>query len=84
MVTNFDVGTVVAFISLIGVVFTSYLSNRGKNAEIKASGMNDLNDALQEELKRKQTENDRLEALVEQLRQENGTLRSLLQGKPNS
>lgn len=67
---NLDAGTVIALVSLAGVIVTAYLGQKGKTAEIKTSGMNDLNDALQDELKRKQTEIDRLEAQNESLRRE--------------
>jgi hypothetical protein len=76
-----DVGTVIALISLSGVIFTAYLGQKGKNAEVKAGGMNDLNDALQEELRRKQTEIDRLETIIVQLKSENSTLRAILRGE---
>jgi cell division protein FtsB len=78
---NIDVGTVIALISLTGVITTAYLGNKGKAAEVKAVGMNDLNDALQEELKRKTAEIQRLETENTNLRSEIRTLRAVLRGE---
>lgn len=75
-----DVGTVIALISLVGVLITAYLSNKGKNAEIKANGLESLNEALQDELERKRTEIERLQARIDRLETENGTLRSIFRG----
>lgn len=78
---NLDVGTVIALISLTGVITTAYLGNKGKAAEVKSGGMSDLNDALQEELKRKSAEIARLETENTNLRSEIRTLRAVLRGE---
>lgn len=75
-----DAGTVIALVSLAGVIVTAYLGQKGKTAEIKTSGMNELNDALQDELRRKQTEIDRLEQHIQEQRSEIATLRAVIRG----
>jgi cell division protein FtsB len=77
---NLDAGTVIALVSLAGVIVTAWLGQKGKTAEIKTSGMNDLNDALQDELKRKDREIERLEKQIAAQQSEIGTLRAVLRG----